>query len=39
MAGVAQLVWYGPANRKVVDLIPGQSTCLGCGFSSQLGCV
>ena len=31
LAGVAQWIEHGPANRKVVGSIPSQGTCLGCG--------
>ena len=27
-----------PVNQKVMGLIPGEGTCLGCGFSLCLGC-
>ena len=37
LASVAQLVGHHSANQKVSSLTPGQSTCLGCGFSPQLG--
>ena len=32
LAYVAQLVELQPMSRKVTGLIPGQGTCLGCGF-------
>ena len=37
--GVAQLVGCHPVNQNVVDLTPGQGTCLGCRFSPQQGSV
>ena len=36
MARVAQLVGHSPAKRKVAGSIPGQGTCLGCGYSPHL---
>ena len=33
---VAQLAGCHSAKRKVTGLIPGQGTCLGCGFGPQL---
>ena len=36
-AGVAQWIGHGPANQGVAGLVPGQSTCLGCGPGPQLG--
>ena len=35
LAGVAQWIEHGPANRKVVGSIPSQGTCLGCGPCPQ----
>ena len=32
LTSVAQLVGYHPSKQKVVGLIPGQGTRLGCGF-------
>ena len=37
-------MWYSslehrPINQKVTGSIPGQGTCLGCGFSPQSGCI
>ena len=37
LVGVAQLVGRQPTNRKVNRSIPGQGTCLDCGFDSLLG--
>ena len=37
LAGVAQLVGYHPAKRKVASSIPSQGTCLGCKFGPWLG--
>ena len=39
LTSVAQLVGHCPADQKVCISIPGQSTCLGCGFGPQLGSV
>ena len=39
LAGVAQLVGALSIHQKVEGSIPGQSTCLGWGFSPWLGCV
>ena len=36
LTGVAQLVWHCPAKPNVAGSIPGQGTCLGCGFNPQL---
>ena len=33
---VARLAGCHSAKRKVTGLIPGQGTCLGCGFGPQL---
>ena len=33
------VVRHHPAKQKVTDSIPGQGTCLGCGFGSWLGCI
>ena len=30
LAGVAQLIEYGPAKHRVTGSIPSQGTCLGC---------
>ena len=32
LAGIAQLFGASSCNQKVAGLIPGQDTCLGCGF-------
>ena len=32
LAGMARLVGHNPADLKVVNLVPDQGTCLGCGF-------
>ena len=37
LPGVAQLVECPPAKRMGTGLIPGQDTCLGCGFDPLLG--
>ena len=37
LAGVAQSVGLCSTTQKVVGLIPGHGTGLGCGFSPQLG--
>ena len=37
LANVAQLVGCCPASQKVAGSIPGQGTCLVCGFHPQLG--
>ena len=37
LAGEAQWTECWPANPKVIGLIPGQGTCLGCGPGPQLG--
>ena len=39
LAGVARWVGCCPANPKAAGMIPGQGTCLGCGFTPQSGCV
>ena len=39
LTGVVQLVGQHPADRGVLGSIPGQGTCLGCGFGPQLGSV
>ena len=36
LSSVAQLVGRLPTKAKVAGLIPGQGTCLVCGFSPQL---
>ena len=36
LAGVAEWIECWPANWKVVGLIPGQGTCLGCRPGPQL---
>ena len=38
LAGVVQWTECWPVNRKVIGLIPGQGTCLGCGPGPQLRC-
>ena len=35
LAGVAQWTACRPTNQRVVGLIPGQGTCLGCGTGPQ----
>ena len=37
LAGVAQWIKCQPVDQKVADLIPGPSTCLGCGPGPWLG--
>ena len=37
LTAVAQLVGHHPTKQKVTDSIPGQGTCLGCGFSASQG--
>ena len=39
LTAMAQLVGCRPAKQKVAGSVPGQGTCLGCGFSPQLGCI
>ena len=39
LAGVALWTECWPVNRKVVDSIPGEGTCLGCGLVPFWGCV
>ena len=39
LAGVLSWLEHRSVNQKVMGLIPGQDTCLGCGFSPQLGCM
>ena len=37
LTSVAPVVGHTPAKRKVASWIPGQGTCLGCGFGPWLG--
>lgn len=39
LAGAAQVVGRRPVHQMVANLIPGQSTCLGCGSNRGRGCV
>ena len=39
LPGVAQWAGCHPGNQKVAGSIPGQGTCLGCGFCPWSGCV
>ena len=39
LASVAQMVGHHPVNQKVMNLIPFQGICPGCGFGSLLGYV
>ena len=36
LTGVAQLAGHLPTERKVTSWIPGQGTCLACGFGPRL---
>ena len=39
LTGVAQLVGHRATKWKVTGSVPSQGTCLGYGFSPQLGCL
>ena len=39
LTGVAQLVGHHLRKQKAASLIPGQGTCLGCGFSPWVGSI